>query len=175
MDSFIKERPVAIILCLAIVIVLLVMVVVWNIRQTALTFDSTLNGMWIASTEFCNKSDIDGMMLYINSSGSKCSAYLIMYANNVIILSKNIEIAFAWTPNLPNSILTKTAQIYEVISEDEPQDELDFNSIIPRNQTITLDISTGHMTWSSYDPEQDDIVQYAEFYKDAISTNSANL
>lgn len=175
MDRIIKERPVAIVIALAIVIVLLVIVIVWNIHQTELTYQSTLNGMWIASTEFCNKSDIDGMMLYINSSGSKCSAYLIMYANNVIILSKNIEISFAWTPNLPNSILTKTAQIYEVISEDEPESKLDFNTIIPRNQTITLDISAGHMTWSSYDPEQLDIVQYAEFYKDAISTNSANL
>lgn len=171
----IESRPLPIIIGLAVVIVVLIVLVVWNYTNTNGIFYNMLEGMWIASDEFCKKSDIDGMMLYIGPpSGRTCKAYLIMYSNNTIILQKQIEIAFGFSlgSSIIQNDIVKAACITE-IEPETPDDQLTLDTILPKDQTIHLSIAQSKMVWSALDPEQEEIIQYAEFYKDNISTNMA--
>jgi len=115
-----------------------------------------LDGLWIADDEFCKKSGIDGIMVYIvptdNAKIKKAS--LIMHTNNNIVENKVITLNF-------EDLKNKDYENVKLNLEIESETEIDY--IMPDEQTVTLNITTGTMTW-----ENDD-TQYAVLIKDNLS------
>lgn len=172
MDQFneiVNKHGPAIVLFEVVVVIILVIVLIWNSRQVTHVFQSNLAGMWIASNEFCERSGIDGMMVYIGPDiGGYHKAYLIMYSNNTVVLSRAIEIRFGMSmPKLfMNPVITKTI----TLSCQDPDESLD--EIMPEKQTLTMDLTCGRMEWTAWDDEQEDYRQYAEFYRDNVSSTT---
>jgi hypothetical protein len=170
-QTHLKENSYTVaIVSIALTLVLLI-ILLWNSNQENKLFYSNLEGMWMASNAFCNKSGIDGMMLYIGPDvGGYHKGYILMYSGDAVVVSRAIELRFSYS--LPGvlfkSIFTKTATINAQADEDPITD------IMPENQTIKMDLSRGCMEWTAWDSDQAEHVQYAEFYRDNISSEGAN-
>ena len=157
-------------IAIAVSLILLI-ILIWNYTQSNKVFYTTLDGMWMASASFCNRSGIDGMMLYVGPDvGGYHKAYLLMYSDNHVVVSKAIELRFGMSlPSLiQKSVITKRV----TITPQDPEDTLD--DIMPSDQMVTLDLATGRMDWSAWDFEAGETRQYAEFYRDNISSSGAD-
>jgi len=153
------------------VVLVLVIVLIWNSSQYNKLFYSTFEGMWIAPETFCMQSGIDGMMLYIGPDlGGFHKAYLLMYSNNAVAVAKAIEIHFS--RSMPNLVFKDQIIKKAIIKPQDPEESSE--DIMPENQTITLDLSSGKMEWTAWDDDAGDLRKYAEFYRDNISSSGAN-
>lgn len=166
-----------IIASIVLVVILIIMYNAYTIKSAA---DNLLEGMWVASEEFCNESEIDGMFIYIgppDSSKWERKAYLIMHADNAVITNKKLLINYSngsifdyFNP------LISGLDFYGSISikEDKDDDELDgiseageipLSEIMPSDMEVELDMTTGKMIWAA-----DDTI-YARLFKDNIATD----
>jgi hypothetical protein len=165
---------------LGIIIILLILLVTLvttnHCKQTA-HVDEYLQGLWIADEDFCNDSEIDGMLIYIGpeTEGYR-RAYLIMYQNNAIIAEKKIHmhlssyIPKAWfASDIYYNIHIKDADVSE-LDDDNAQSvsEIKLSSIMPNQMNLTLNLANGCMTWES------DETVYAKLYKDNIASIPSN-
>jgi len=124
--------------------------------------DTFIEGMWVASDEFCSRADIDGMMVYIGPAEDfgvfeqTRRAYIIMHSDGVIIAAKNIEISmsgFLMSP-VPVSLNYKSITL-----TDMSDDKTSLDNIMPTSMQCELEMSQGKMSWLDGD------ITYAELYK----------
>jgi hypothetical protein len=153
------------------VILIIILIVFWCLHSNRTSnhnaLSSGITGLWVGDADFCRKSEIDGIMIYIGKPIDKIhKAYIIMYANNAIIMQKSIELCImsAVVTSSNNSNLVGTVKI----TEDEKQDDDStlLSSVMPSNQTICWQPAIGKMTWTGSD---DDTI-YAEFYRDNVGS-----
>jgi hypothetical protein len=171
-------------------ILLIIIIVIYNARENKKISNDILEGLWNGDENFCNKSQIDGMMVYIgpiisNGWDPRCQerkAYLIMYANNSIIANKkfNIVLQESFLDKINpfiKSNLYKTIYLYDESPEEQLEAEVDdislihLSKIMPLIQNMELNLITGKMTWS--DPNDETV--YAELYKDNLSSKYGKL
>jgi len=170
MDTFKRYSNHIVISAIAVVLVLIILLV-WNNVQYNKLFYSTLEGMWIAPETFCMESGIDGMMLYVGPDLSGLhKAYLLMYSSNAVAVAKAIEIHFPSA--IPNLIFKDQIIKKAVIKTQDSEESLE--DIMPENQTISMNLSSGRMEWTAWDEEAGELRKYAEFYRDNISSSGAN-
>ena len=150
--------------------VILLIVLVWNNAQSNKLYYSMLEGMWIAPAEFCAQSGIDGMMLYVGPDiGGFHKGYLLMYSDNAVAVAKAIEIHFSF--GLPGLIGKNQMSKQATIKTQDIEESLE--EIMPEQQTITIDLTTGRMDWTAWDTDAGEPRKYADFYRDNISTAGA--
>lgn len=149
-----------------ILAIIIVLILVYNIYINNKIFNDFLEGLWESTETFCNDSKIDGMLLYIGPVLShfwvKRKAYLIMYANDVVIINKKFNIS---NMLMLNPIISDTVYLTFRLSDDKETLEVDdpslvsIETIMPLTQDIEIDISKGRMVWKN-----DDTI-YGEFIK----------
>lgn len=145
-----------VIIVLTLIIVLLLCVIMWNNQQNEATMNKALEGMWVASNDFCNRSGIGSMLLYIGPVAKVTSAYIIVLSKDTLILDERIDLHIKEFP-----ILIQSQEVNKSLEiESESLEEM-----MPRYQQLILNIGEGKMTWKGIGEP----TVYAEFYKDAIS------
>lgn len=149
-----------------ILAIIIVLILVYNIYISNKIFNGFLEGLWESTETFCSDSKIDGMLLYIGPVLSyfwvKRKAYLIMYANDVVIINKKFNIS---NMSMLNPIISDTVYLTFHLSDDKETLEVDdpslvsIETIMPLTQDVEIDISKGRMVWKN-----DDTI-YGEFIK----------
>jgi len=162
-------------------LVLLVLILLINARSNYELYDDMLGGMWVSDPEWAEKADLDGMLLFVGpnegwfSDTRKC--YLIMHADNHVIVNKQIEMCISSGVTLvPSKELTCSVQVTDLDGKDKDDelgisDEYDvipFEEIMPKNMTLVIGISSGKLVLKGDDKGEE--VQYAKLYKDAVAT-----
>jgi hypothetical protein len=159
-------------LILAVIIIVL-LIMVWRGTTTTQLLHDGIMGMWLADENFCAKSEIDGMMIYIgpNESGVH-NAHLLLYSNNAIIAQCDLTINVR--PHIYtnfNNISRMTATATLASSDyDNNSDAIDLETIMPLQQTLVYEPATGHMTWTGLDRDGKETL-YADFYRDNIASS----
>jgi hypothetical protein len=153
MDNLNKKT----IIIASVIVLIIIFVLIWYVNHTGVLeiYDNFMEGLWIASDDFCKRSDIDSMLLFIGPRESDTyKAYMIIFAENKIALNEKLEIRMPY---------------WGMIAQNDIENQLDINNeslgkIMPLKLSAKIDIGNGKMVW-----ENDDIV-YAELYKDTLST-----
>lgn len=138
-------------------IIILIIFIIYNYIEHNKYFKETLEGLWVADENFCRRSEIDGMLVYIGPYSSETgdhSAYSIMYIGDVIV-NKKFTIKFKFSTTIPS--FEKTGNILLETQENEKLD-------MPKEQNCVINLIDGKMTWST------DEKNYAELFKDHIGT-----
>ena len=143
-----------------LLIILILIIMLYNYNVNSKMYNNVLEGMWSATEEFCKKSEIDGMIVYIGPKQklNKRKAYLIIHSDNTIISSEEMTIStgIGFPGFLAQSKTTRKIKI---------ETDLD---IMPDDLIMELDY-TGKMIWRA---ENDDgeMTSYADLLKDNLST-----
>lgn len=143
-------------------------------------YDDMLSGMWVSDPEWAARADLDGMLLYVGPSvswfGEKRRCYLIMYADNRVVVSKQIQMNISLISTL---IPVKThycsvdvedledGETFEGITDDDTP----FEDIMPRSLTLELGVSSGKLVIKGYEDGEE--TEFARLYKDAAATDIA--
>lgn len=185
-----KENSFIIAIVLFIIIVIIMFV---NVRTRANMYDTSLRGLWAASDDFCQRSEIDGMMVYIGPA-SGWSGYrrvvLTMYADGVIIIYKTILAKFSGgigdyiSPFMSNTAY-RDLELFDIGENGEPtvasdnindladiQDEsnddvtqIRISKIMPPNMEVEIRFDQGCMKWIGEDGKV-----YAELYRNNVGS-----
>lgn len=186
-------------------IVIVIIIILYNVYTNSKIINDQIEGLWIADEDFCNRTQIDGMMLYIgpiesdwsNLSNNKQShvtlasinpiyserkAYLIMYSNDSIVANKKFNMV------IQNSVIDllpfikqncyKKIQLYDTDESDELSDKLqdeDDISCIPLKKIMPL---TQSITINFAEGKmiwENNDVIYGEFYKDNMSSKYGKM
>lgn len=145
-----------------ILAIIIILILIYNIYMSNKIFNLFCEGLWTGSDEFCNDSKIDGMILYIgpysyNFLNITRKAYLIMYANDAVMVNKKFEISYFLnlSPFLKNSIeltfLLKDPsedETLEIIEESDPS-LIKLDTIMPLTQNVKIELDKGKMIWSN--------------------------
>src|SRR5271170_5610364 len=92
------------------IIIFIVILLLYNSYQNHKLYNDFIEGLYISNDEFCNKADIDGMLIYIGNGNQHRKAYIIMYKDNAIIMNKKINIKFnnfIFSPFIKHKIIDK--------------------------------------------------------------------
>ncbi len=112
-------------------------------------------GLWIAGDDFCSRSDLEGMMIYIGPDlGGSHKAFMIMYTDkNVVSQSLLLGISgFGCRRKIK-------------VQPDPDSDTAE--TVLPEVLTARISMAAGRMVWYCDD------TMYAELYKDALSSTEA--
>lgn len=165
-------------LAIAIIFIIILMMIAIKNRNTQYDMLSQgITGLWMGDPEFCRKSEIDGIMIYIGPRLEDLKvhkAYMIMYANNAIILQKSIQISIS--ASLGTGIFA-TSEIESdiTLSDDDgladgqSDDNQSLAGIMPLNQQLKYSPTIGKMTWTGLDDDDQPVI-YAEFYRDNVGS-----
>jgi|SRR5271165_1977875 len=152
---------------LVILVLVISGVVIANYKRNKFMTDF-LPGLWVADEKFCKDSGIDGMVVYISNDGD--SGYMIMYANNAIVVEKKFSITWNWITS-PLDLL-QTDDIYtRNVSLDDLDSEEKIEKIMPKDITLELDPLKGNLRFMNR-KESDDGTLYADLYKDNMASFS---
>lgn len=176
-------REVAIGLCILVFVIL-----IFLSRANYYLYDDMLTGMWVSDPEWAAKADLDGMLLYVGPSdswvGDKRKCYLILYADNRVIVSKQIEMNISsgyitYGQIVPSTQLVCSVDVTDLDGDVENQtdikdedDNIPFTDIMPKNLTLELGISSAKLVLKGIDDNGEEL-QYAKLYKDAIATETS--
>jgi hypothetical protein len=188
---------------IACLVIILIVMIYGAYRQND-QVSTYLTGMWNASDSFCQKSELDGMLLYIGPADTIFSktrtAYLILYANNSVIVSKKIKIEFGYSFEfLPSQTIDITITLYDIDQDDNPiwypdnelsemedethPDNIRLSKFMPQSMACELSIVDGRMKWigddnleetsreDREDAEERNGTLFAELFKDNMSTH----
>jgi hypothetical protein len=158
-----------------IVIVILLIFNLWNFSNIK---SDLFEGLWNASDEFCKKSEIDGMMIYIgpliNFYSNKRKAYLIMHSENNVVVNKKFEISFSSglssiiTSLFVTNTFYKNVYLYdtELESNSDVNDSssIPLTEIMPLEQSVKIIVSDAHMIWTGIG-KKDTEETFADLYK----------
>lgn len=144
-------------------IIILFIIIIYSQYKISNIYDNFYEGLWIAPDYFCEKVQIDGMMIYIGPGDNERKCYIIMYSGNDVIFDKKINIKFK--NKVSNLLLNQ--KVYKTIYLEGD----DISKVMPLVQNVELDLVEGRMTW--YSTEDDTI--YAELFKDNISSRYGKL
>lgn len=162
------------------ILIVLIFIIIYNVYTTNSFLNEFYEGLWSAPDYFCEKSQIDGMMIYIGPKmNGERKAVLIMYGGGVIVANKKFTVVFhdSIFNKINPFVRTKICgRLYlydenENKSEDDLIEEIDdiattsLSKIMPLEQNFELNIAEGKMTWTS-----DDGTGYAELFKDNVSS-----
>jgi hypothetical protein len=145
------------------IIIILIITLIYVYRNKNISENFTyeyLNGLWIADEEFCEKATIDGMLIYIANTDdvNVKRASLIMYSNNMVIENKIIILDFKSAKNTDY-----TNVILDLYVETEDGSKIE--KIMPAEQSVSLDVVNGRMSWVNDD------ITYAVLIKDNLSAS----
>lgn len=176
-------KEVAIGLCILVFVIL-----IFLSRANYYLYDDMLTGMWVSDPEWAAKADLDGMLLYVGPSdswvGDKRKCYLILYADNRVIVSKQIEMDISsgyisYGKIIPSTQMICSVDVTDLDGDVENQtdikdedDNIPFTDIMPKNLTLELGISSAKLVLKGID-ENGEELQYAKLYKDAIATETS--
>jgi hypothetical protein len=137
---------------------IIVLLLVWIYYSQHRDWNTFCEGLWIAGDDFCVRSDIEGMMIYIGPNietwCEKRKAFMIVYTNHTVVSC--------------SLLLTINGLCSRKKISVEPDADADSQpSILPENLSAVVSMASGKMTWY-----HDDTI-YAELYKDAASTFEA--
>ncbi len=137
-----------------ILIIVCLIIYFWYTNQKNLNI--FYEGLWIAGDNFCSRSDLDGMMIYIGPKLEKNTrkAFMVLYTDSNVISQQLI---------LTISGFGSRKKIK--IQCDPDSDHIE--TILPELLVAYVNMTTGHMVWYCDD------VMYAELYKDSLSTAEA--
>lgn len=189
--SQISKYSLEIIIALVLIIIVILF---YNVYITNKIYNDLYEGLWIADEDFCSKSQIDGLMIYIGPVYKSISgldprsqerkSYLIMYSNDSVIANKKINIVLQGSIFDKINPFTKQKmykRIYLYDSEkdnisDQIEEEIEdvsmisLKKIMPLVQNAEINISEGKMTWTG-----DDGIVYADLYKDNLSSRYGKI
>lgn len=176
-------KEVAVGLCILVFVIL-----IFLSRANYNLYDDMLTGMWVSDPEWAAKADLDGMLLYVGPSdswiGDKRKCYLILYADNRVIVSKQIEMDISsgyisYGQIIPSKHMICSVDVTDLDADVENQtdikdedDNIPFTDIMPKNLTLELGISSAKLVLKGID-ENGEELQYAKLYKDAIATETS--
>lgn len=171
---------------LALVLIIII-ILFYNSYISNKICDDFIEGLWIADDNFCSRSQIDGLMVYIGPSESgwdpRCrerKAYLVMYSNDSVIANKKLNLTFQGSfidkiNPFSKQIFYKKLYLRDPDSDGDVSEQIEeeiedvsmisLKKIMPLVQNVEINISDGKMTWSG-----DDGVVYADLYKDNLSS-----
>lgn len=167
----IRNLPPSAFILIGVIIILLILLIIYFLKVSWETI--ILDGLWHAEDdEFCRKAEIDGMMLYIGpQTGTfrlSVPAYLIMYADNRVIVNKVFTLDFgpAWGALFQpwNMVMKRRVTLHEENEQGEVLPETDntpLADIMPETLTSECDLLKGHLKW--YDDEEK---VYLSLYRD---------
>ena len=118
------------------VIIIIVILLVWN-KTNQRTMNEFIQGMWIAPDEFCNQSDIGGMIIYINNN----KGYLVIHDNNAVLASGVFKLNYTARNCLNPSNIKGTVAV--------EKEEIDIDEIWPKNMNLEINMGTGCMIWQT--------------------------
>mgnify|MGYP001346132316 CR=1 FL=1 len=163
----------------AVAIIFIIILIVIMIKNRSIQHDVLnigITGLWMGDPDFCRKSEIDGIMIYIGPKIEGIDAhkaYIIMYADNAIILQKSIQISVA--PTTSFSLFATTEFESQITlsdddsSTDDQSDSQSLAGIMPLNQQMKYSPVSGMMTWTGLDDDGRSVV-YANFYRDNVGS-----
>lgn len=169
-----------IVMFIAIIIMLMVIVAYYTTRTES--YSQIIEGLWIASEDFCKRSDLGGMLIYIgpkiSSSPETRMAYVIMYVSNSVLTSKSVKIIISDNIipcGFGYGLIHKTITFDELELDDMKSNNNNFNisDIMPNKLDVEIDIPHGKMIWKAYEAESDEFNDssktektiYAELFK----------
>lgn len=161
-------------LLIAIIVIVVLIIIIsfigykyYNLQKTQSNkVDKFISGMWQANDEFCQKADIDKMLLYIGDGLEEKNAYLLIYSEGNVVVSKKLQIKMY--PVKVSSSEWESEYKVEIIDADDP-DDTSLNDIMPSKVNMKLSIINGRLCL--YKKKK----IYADLFKDNISTNLANI
>jgi len=153
--------------CIAVSIVILIMILLFYVYQRDVFTRACLQGLWVGEEKFCQDSEIDGMMIYI---GEGCeSGYLIMYADNTIIMEKKFSITHKWGLGMfsVGSEIQKNVRLEDDDDEGGSTERVNLDEFISPDLTFILNPLTGCLKFMG-----DDDTLYAKLYRDNLASAS---
>lgn len=154
---------------IGIVLVIIILLVSLNIYISSKFYTNFLEGLWVGSENFCKDSGIDGFLIYLGPAALnyfriKRKAYLIMYANDSVLVNKPFDIEYfpisGLLTNNPEILINLIDPEKTELEEIDDPSMISLEKIMPLKQIIKLDINQGKMIW-----ENENTV-YLECYKD---------
>lgn len=167
---------------IGVVLVLLVLFIF--ARANSELYNDMLTGMWVSDPEWAARADLDGMLLYVGQNeswfGDSRKCYLILHADDRVIVSKQIEMRISsGTILIPLKSLSCSVEIHDLDAEEgaeklegvqDEDDNIPFEDIMPRYLKLNLGISSAKLTLTGTDDSGEEI-QYAKLFKDAAATD----
>jgi hypothetical protein len=161
-------------------VILILLLVFVNAHANYELYDDMLGGMWVSDPEWAEQADLDGMLLFIGPCDSWISdtrkCYLIMHADNRVIINKQIEMKISsGITVMPSKQLSCNVNVKDL---EEPEEDIDivdeddtipFEDIMPNDMTLELGISSGKLVLKGID-DDGEVIHYAKLYKDAVAT-----
>jgi hypothetical protein len=163
-------------------VVLVIFIIIYLLISSCYSvYNEIISGMWSADPEWAELADLDGMLLYIgpnlgNILKETRKGYLIMYANDKVIASKQIE----FNMGSPLTLIPKTVILRNitVVDLDDDNDMLDVDTIALSDimpSDLTMELSVGGKLILTGDPldelDLDEPIQYAKLFKDPSATD----
>jgi len=147
--------------------ILFFVILIFLSRANYYLYDDMLTGMWVSDPEWAAKADLDGMLLYVGPSdswiGDKRKCYLILYADNRVIVSKQIEMNISsgyisYGQIIPSTQMICSVDVTDLYADVENQtdikdedDNIPFTDIMPKNLTLELGISSAKLVLKGID------------------------
>jgi hypothetical protein len=144
------------------IIVILICVLVYIYNKCNKYTKDFITGLWVANKDFCQRSGINGMLLYIGDESAVRPAYMIVYTDNVVVMSQKMDLTI-------NLDIIKNVGTLEIDPLDD-DNKTNISDMMPLKQHITIDFVKGKMLWQQ--KKDDELITYAELYKDNISVNN---
>jgi len=164
-------------------VVLVILILFIFARANNELYNDMLTGMWVSDPEWAERADLDGMLLYVGQNeswfGDSRKCYLILHADNRVIVSKQIEMnVSSGTILVPMKSLSCSVEIRDLDEDDtekldgiqDEDDNIPFEDIMPRYLTLELGISSAKLILTGND-ESGEEIQYAKLFKDAAATD----
>jgi hypothetical protein len=146
---------------LRILLIVLVLILIWSFYSTLCLYSSFLEGLWTATEAFCKRAEIDGMMIFLGpSSCLKRKAYMLIYSENSVLASRNLELIF-----MPQFLPALRTSLFLSVSTQEE------DSVLPSRLTAELYLAEGRMLWL----DQENTVWFEAFRDNQASANSERV
>lgn len=136
-------------------IIIILLLLIFTLGYKLLVCKNTIvknfiHGLWVADTSFCKQSNIDSLLLYINTD-NQC--YILGEKDNDIFINDMSEVIL-------NSQISTNSDNYHTLDVEFPNIEY---KEFPKKQKMRIYIYTGKMIL--YDKND---VTYGVFYKDPL-------
>lgn len=130
-------------------VIVLIIVIIYLLYIQHKTTDDFMHGMWKCDPEFCEQSEVDGVLLYIGDREKGLKSYIIMTKDDEVSVNEQLTL--------------HPCMGYNKMTIDYCEDSV-LAEALPEHIQITVDIPKGQMIW------HDDEKKYFVFYKSHINT-----
>lgn len=148
---------------ICVLVIIIFVMFVNNKNYNSELYDQYIQGLWIADEDFCKRSDIDEMMVYVGPLvESYRKAFLMMYSGDKVMVAKQFQIE-AEDDNILQQFKISDIMKKNITLSDDSEDaimNIYIADVMPEDLIMEMSIKEGRMTWMS-----DDETVYANLYK----------